>query len=62
VEAIRSSEMSAHTRPTRRHIPEDGIIHSHHCEKLKSHVICITLPNFINKKYLNFQRKIFADL
>jgi hypothetical protein len=37
--AIRSSEMWAHTRSTRRHIPEEGILHSHRCENLKSYKI-----------------------
>jgi hypothetical protein len=39
IEAIRSSETSVVTRATRRHIPEDGIIHSHRPEDLKSYVI-----------------------
>jgi hypothetical protein len=37
MEAIRPSKTSVHTRSTRRHIPEDGILHSHHCENLKSY-------------------------
>jgi hypothetical protein len=37
MEAIRSSEMSVYTRSTQRHIPEDGILHSHRCENLKSY-------------------------
>jgi hypothetical protein len=36
MEAIRSSKTSVHTRPTRRHIPEYGILHSHRRENLKS--------------------------
>jgi hypothetical protein len=38
MEATRSSETSVHTRSTRRHIPEDGILHSHRCENLKSYL------------------------
>jgi hypothetical protein len=38
MEAIRSFETSVHTRCTRRHIPEDGILHSHRREKLKSYI------------------------
>jgi hypothetical protein len=37
MEAIRSSETSVHTRSTLRYIPEDGILHSHRCEDLKSY-------------------------
>jgi hypothetical protein len=39
METIRSSETSVHTRSTRRYIPEDGILHSHRCENLKSYTI-----------------------
>jgi hypothetical protein len=34
----RSSETSVHTRSTLRHIPEDGILHNHHRENLKSYI------------------------
>jgi hypothetical protein len=37
MEAIRSSETSVHTGSTRRHIPEDGFLHSHRRENLKSY-------------------------
>jgi hypothetical protein len=32
MEEIRSSEMSVHTRTTRRHIPKNAILHSHRRE------------------------------
>jgi hypothetical protein len=35
--AIRSSEMSVHTRATQHNIPEGDIHHIHCCEDLKSH-------------------------
>jgi hypothetical protein len=41
MEAIRSSEMSVHISSTRHHIPEDGILHSHRCENLKSYMVVI---------------------
>jgi hypothetical protein len=37
--AIWSSETSVDTqRTTRRYIPEDGTLHNHRCENLKSHI------------------------
>jgi hypothetical protein len=37
MEVIRSSETLVHIRSTRRHIPKDGILHSHSRENLKSY-------------------------
>jgi hypothetical protein len=37
MEAIRFPETSVHTTTTRRHIPEDGNLHSHRRENLKSY-------------------------
>jgi hypothetical protein len=34
---------SVHTRSTRRHIPEDGILHSHRRENLKSYELILLL-------------------
>jgi hypothetical protein len=36
--AIRSSETSVLARATRRHIPEEGILHSHRRENFKSYI------------------------
>jgi hypothetical protein len=38
MEAVRSTETSVPTRTTRRYIPEDGILHNHHLESLRSYI------------------------
>jgi hypothetical protein len=38
MQVIRSSETSVHTIFTRRHISEDGILHTHRRENLKSYI------------------------
>jgi hypothetical protein len=49
--ATRSSETSVQfTRSTRRHIPEDGILHSHRCENLKSYTLDTRLSYFSRLK------------
>jgi hypothetical protein len=47
MKATRSSETSFHTTSTRRHIPEDGILHSHRRENLKSYIILISSNNVL---------------
>jgi hypothetical protein len=44
IEAIRPSEKSILTRATRRHIPEDSILHSHRLENLKSYIALTGWP------------------
>jgi hypothetical protein len=54
LEATRSPETSVLTRPTRRHIPEDGVLHSHRRDLTSyeratvfSVVTCAVRPDFI---------------
>jgi hypothetical protein len=44
---------SVHTISTRRHIPEDGILHSHRREKLKSYIpLAVLFSWFTQNKFL----------
>jgi hypothetical protein len=47
MEAISSSETSTYTRTTPRHIAEDGILHNHRRENLKSYMKYYVYTEFI---------------
>jgi hypothetical protein len=55
--AIRSSETSAYTRSTRRHIPEDGILHNHRRENRKSYIENLFVLESVELLY-----KIWTDM
>jgi hypothetical protein len=50
-EAIRSSETSVLTRSTRRHIPEDDILHIYRRESLKSYMSLKQFPVSLSVSY-----------
>jgi hypothetical protein len=54
MKAIRSFETSVLPRATRRNIPEDDILHSHRCEKLKSYITLIFVLKLLSNGFLDF--------
>jgi hypothetical protein len=62
MEAIRSSETSVQsTTSTRPHTPEDGIIHSHRSENLKSYILCFLVSRIQDdgKAQNQFRKELF---
>jgi hypothetical protein len=53
MEAIRSYETSVHTRSTQRHISEEGILHSHRCENLKSYILILLFKEWHQMSQIN---------
>jgi hypothetical protein len=53
MDATRSSETYVHNKPTRRHITEHGMLHSHRRETLKSYT-------YSYRQFLNIRYKMLA--
>jgi hypothetical protein len=57
-EAQSSSETSVLTRATRRNIPEDGILHSHRREDIKSYIL-VFCPFILILEYVMLEFYVF---
>jgi hypothetical protein len=51
MEGIHSSKTSVPTRTTLCYIPEDGLLHSHHHENLKSYITVFVCFSVVNRRH-----------
>jgi hypothetical protein len=58
MEVLSSSETPVLTRATRRNIPENGILHSHRSENLKSYKILVSSVHFVYELYILFNHML----
>jgi hypothetical protein len=62
-EALSSSETSVLTRAIWRNIPEGTILHSHHCENLKSYVVVLVfLWETLKQNSSKNGRRVYANV
>jgi hypothetical protein len=62
MEVLRSSVTSVHKRSTRRHIPEDGILHSHRRENLKTCIVSNCLFHKVGNCWIRRGRNFWSEL
>jgi hypothetical protein len=62
MEPIRSFEASVLTKSTRRHFPEDGILHSHLCENLRSYKEDKSLCTFLEFNLVKYPHESHPDM
>jgi hypothetical protein len=58
------SETSVHTRSGQRHIPEDGIVHSHRRENLKSYIlntVCTQSTSDVKDVVISLKNEFLLD-
>jgi hypothetical protein len=60
MEALRSSETSAHAGATRRNIPEDGNLHSRCRENLESYIATNRLSSVVETQLFSVRYELYS--